>query len=49
MVAIAKKKEERFQQNEKPTDITKSVISKTYPAVDGEMRVKNDCLASAGN
>lgn len=32
----------RIQQNEKPTAISKSVISKKYPAVDREMRVKND-------
>lgn len=41
----------RIQQSEEPTAITKSVISKTYPAVGEEMSVKNDdgCLASAGN
>lgn len=38
----------RIQQNEKPTAISKSVISKNKKqkkknsAVDGEMRVKND-------
>ena len=36
------KKIMRIQQNEKPTAITKSVISRKYPAVEGEMRVKND-------
>lgn len=35
----------RSQQNEKPTAITESVISKKSPAVDGEMRVKNDATA----
>lgn len=29
-------------QNKKPTAIAKSVISRKYPAVDEEMRVKND-------
>lgn len=42
MGVAGKKKIMRIQQNEKPTAITKSVISKKYPAVDGEMKVKND-------